>query len=88
MFLTIAAWLRTNAERYLMIAAEADIAKKYARRGPSRPKGLVAMLFMVIFVPIYRAIPWKIRSKMISAMPGSHRKSWTSRDRHTRKPAV
>lgn len=88
MFLKAATWLRTNAERYLMIAAEADIAKRYGHRGPSKPKGLLGAFFLTIFVPVYRAIPWKVRSVLITAMPGSHRKTWTPRDRHTQTPAV
>lgn len=88
MLLKAATWLRTNAERYLMIAAEADIARRYARRGPSRPSGLAGLFFLNIFVPVYRAIPWKVRSVLITAMPGSHRQTWTPRDRHTQTPAV
>jgi hypothetical protein len=41
-----------------------------------------------VFVPVYRRLPWKVRSAAIRAMPGSHRKGWDSRDRHTRSPAV
>ncbi len=83
-----ATWLRANAERYLMVAAEADIAKRYGHRGPSRPKDLIGLFFVTVFVPVYRAIPWKIRTVLITAMPGSHRKTWTPRDRHTGTPAV
>ena len=88
MLLKLATWLRTNAERYLTVAAEADIARRYAHRGPARPKGLVRLFFITIFVPVYRAIPWKTRSAIMGAMPGSHRQQWTPRDRHTRRPAV
>ncbi len=84
----VASWLRTNAERYLMVAAEADVAKRQGHRGPTRPSDPLGLFFLLVFVPVYRAIPWKVRSRMITAMPGSHRKTWTPRDRHTRRPAV
>jgi len=83
-----AAWLRTNAERYLMIAAERTVAERYGAKGPRRPPGVVPWFFLTIFVPVYRRLPWKLRAAAIHAMPGSHRQEWTARERHTRKPAV
>ena len=83
-----AAWLRTNAEKNLMIAAEETIAARYGSRMPARPPGLQSWFFLSVFVPVYRRLPWKVRSAAIRAMPGSHRKGWESRDRHTRSPAV
>ncbi len=88
MLVKASTWLRGNAERYLMIAAEADVAKRYGHPGPARRRDPLAMFFLVVFVPVYRAIPWKARSVLINAMPGSHRQHWTPRDRHTRPPAV
>jgi hypothetical protein len=31
-----------------------------------------------LFVPIYRRLPWKVKHFIILAMPGSHRRHWTS----------
>ena len=86
--LRLAAWLRSNAEKYLMIAAEKDIARRYGTPGPRRPPGLLSLFFLTVFVPVYRKLPWKLRAAAIQAMPGSHRQEWTARERHTRKPAV
>lgn len=86
--LRLAAWLRSNAEKYLMIAAEKDIARRYGTPGPRRPPGLLPLFFLTVFVPVYRKLPWKLRAAAIQAMPGSHRQEWTARERHTRKPAV
>lgn len=83
-----ATWLRTNAEHYLMIDAQGRIAARYGSRSPARPKGLMAWFFLTVFVPVYRALPWKLRAAVIRAMPGSHRQAWSPRDRHTRKPAI
>ncbi|MDP9073319.1 MAG: hypothetical protein M3N98_03925 [Actinomycetota bacterium] len=82
------AWLRDNAERHLMIAAEETIADRYGARMPNRPPGLRGWFFLSVFVPVYQRLPWKVRSAAIAAMPGSHRQGWESRDRHTRPPAV
>jgi hypothetical protein len=82
------AWLRSNAEKHLMIAAEATIGDRYGSRLPQRPAGLEGWFFQSVFVPVYRRLPWKVRSAAIHAMPGSHRQGWESRDRHTRPPAV
>jgi hypothetical protein len=82
------AWLRVNSEKHLMIAAEETIADRYGSRMPLRPAGLKGWFFLSVFVPVYHRLPWKVRSAAIQAMPGSHRKGWESRDRHTRPPAV
>ncbi|GAC1310470.1 MAG: hypothetical protein NVSMB16_07050 [Acidimicrobiales bacterium] len=86
--LRFATWLRVNAERYLKIAAEDTIARKYGHVGPVKPKGLLSLFFLSVFVPVYRRLPWKVRTFVIHALPGSHRQNWTPRDRHTRRPAV
>jgi hypothetical protein len=84
----LATWLRTNAERYLMIAAEKTVAERYGAPAPRRPRGLLPLFFLTVFVPVYRRLPWKLRAAVIQALPGSHRQEWTARERHTRKPAV
>jgi hypothetical protein len=80
------AWLRSNAEKHLMIAAEATIGDRYGSRLPVRPAGLEGWFFQSVFVPVYRRLPWKVRSAAIHAMPGSHRQGWQSRDRPTPPP--
>jgi hypothetical protein len=82
------AWLRVNAEKHLMIAAEETIAARYGSPMPVRPPGLQSRFFLTVFVPVYRRLPWKVRSFAIHALPGSHRQGWEARDRHTRPPAV
>ena len=86
--MAFSSWLRTNAEHYLMIGAQEQVARRYGARRPARPHGLVGWLFMSVFVPAYRHLPWALRSRVIHAMPGSHRQTWAPRDRHTRRPAV
>ncbi len=86
--LRFSSWLRTNAERYLKVAAEDTVARKYGHTRPVRPKGFRSWFFLGVFVPVYRRLPWKFRTFVIHAMPGSHRQAWTPRDRHTRTPAV
>jgi hypothetical protein len=81
-------WLRSNSEHYLLIAAQQGMAAKYGRPAPGRERGAKALFFRTLFVPIYRRLPWRFRSAVIRTIPGSHRRTWTPRDRHTRQPAI
>lgn len=79
---SLGAWLRENSERYLMEAAQEDMAQRYLdRAGPVGPPGLDVFFWRRIFVPVYRRIPWSLRQKIIQTMPGSHRQTW-----HRRSP--
>jgi len=73
-------WLRATSERYLMIAAQQDIAAKYGVPPPRRPRG-AGVFWLRVYVPAYRAVPWSLRSAIMRRMPGSHRMTWTTRDR-------
>ena len=73
-------WLRMNAERYLVEAAQVDMAKKYRNgSGPLLPKRTGAFFWRRIFVPVYRMLPWSVRGSIMRTMPGSHRRSWERR---------
>ena len=69
-------WLRANSERYLQEAAERDTAARYGRRPPAMRRRPPDLFWRHIFVPVYRALPWRMRLMMIRSMPGSHRKPW------------
>ena len=73
-------WLRATSERYLMIAAQQDIAAKYGVPPPRRPRG-AEIFWLRVYVPAYRAVPWRLRSAIIRRMPGSHRMTWTTSQR-------
>ncbi|MGH9117365.1 MAG: hypothetical protein ACRD0A_05675 [Acidimicrobiales bacterium] len=81
-------WLRENSERYLLVAAQDRMAGKYGGRAPVPEPGFKPWFFRRLFVPIYRRLPWPVRSKVIRAMPGSHRRTWARRDRSTHQPAI
>jgi len=83
---TFARWLRARSEHYLMVAAQRDLAAKYRVSPPRRPRGSEA-LWVGLYVPVYRALPWRLRSFVIQRMPGSHRRPWTKPTR-ARGPAV
>ncbi len=74
--MAFASWLRTNSEHYLVIAAQADIAKRDHRSGPVRQGGMKEFFWLSIFVPTYRLLPWKLRHFIMRSMPGSHRRHW------------
>jgi len=69
-------WLRANSERYLQEAAERDTAARYGRPAPVLRQRPVDLFWRHIFVPVYRALPWRMRLTMMRSMPGSHRKQW------------
>jgi hypothetical protein len=69
-------WLRTNAEHYLLIAAQDRVARAHDARGPRPPRGPVEFAWLRIFAPVYRALPWPLRHKIMLTMPGSHRRQW------------
>jgi hypothetical protein len=73
------AWLRSNSERYLLEAAQRDIAHRYLddARQPGPAEG--AFFWRRVFVPAYRRVPWRVRKRVIGMLPGSHRKTWTGR---------
>ncbi len=71
-------WLRSNAEHYLLIAAQDQIARRHGARRPNPPRGLSELLWLRVFAPVYRSLPWSLRHKVMLAMPGSHRRQWAS----------
>jgi hypothetical protein len=84
--MTFSRWLRATSERYLMIAAQRDIAAKYGTPPPRRPRG-AEVFWLRVYVPAYRAVPWRMRSAIMRRMPGSHRMTWTAGPR-PRGPAT
>ena len=81
-------WLRKNAESYLLLAAQRDVARTHDRPFLASTKGFKGVFFMKLFVPIYRVLPWKLRAFVLHAMPGSHRQTWTARERISKGPAI
>lgn len=78
---TFGEWLRRNSEHYLLEAAQRDLARQYlGREGTVGPGGPSPFFWRRIFVPVYRALPWRLRRRVIQIMPGSHRRSWRRRE--------
>jgi hypothetical protein len=70
-------WVRTNSQKYLLEAVQADLARQYLDRQPTvGPRTPQRMFWKYLFVPIYRRLPWKVKHFVILAMPGSHRRQW------------
>ena len=69
-------WLRSNSENYLMRDAQARMAHSSGLPAPKSIRGIKDALWMLLFVPIYRRLPWAIRSKAMHMLPGSHRREW------------
>jgi hypothetical protein len=81
-------WLRTNAEHYLLVGAQQQVAARYDLT-PSFPKhGVKGRLFLMLFVPIYRLLPWRVRLGVLQRLPGSHRQTWSPRPRTPNGPAI
>ena len=69
-----------------MVAAQEKIAAKYRVAPPRRPHG-AEVFWLRAYVPLYRAVPWPVRSSLMRRMPGSHRMKWTKPER-PRGPAI
>ena len=69
-------WLRSNSEHYLLVAAHRKLARTQGAPAPRPPHGFKEIFWLRIFAPVYAALPWAVRRRIMRAMPGSHRKSW------------
>ena len=67
--------LREVSERQLMTAAQREIARRYGTTPPLRPRG-AGRFWQQVYVPAYHRLPWKLRSTVMRAMPGSHQRTW------------
>lgn len=75
-------WVRTNSQKYLLEAVQADMARRYLDRPPPvGPRNPEVLFWKYLFVPVYRRLPWKVRHSIILAMPGSHRHGWGKQSR-------
>ncbi len=69
-------WLRSNSEHYLLIAAHQKLAEAQGTPAPRAPRGVKEIFWLKVFAPTYGVLPWPLRSRIMRAMPGSHRKTW------------
>lgn len=69
-------WLRSNSERYLLSAAQERVAKQNGMSLRVKSRGLKDYFWRYVFVPIYFAMPDRLRRKVFHALPGSHRRVW------------
>ena len=83
-----ARWLRSNSEDYLLMAAQRDVAARYDHPCPRPRQGFKGWFFLTLFAPIYRHLPWGLRSFVLRRMPGSHRQRWNPRARRPLGPAL
>lgn len=83
-FARFARWLRSNSEHYLLIDAQTRVAARHGARRPSPPSGLRDRFWRQVFAPAYRRIPWRLRKRLIAALPGSHRRDWPAADSDSR----
>jgi len=80
-------WLRGNSEHYLLIAAHQKLARTQGSPAPRPPKGAKEIFWLKVFAPTYALLPWSLRSRIMRAMPGSHRQTWADPPR-PQGPAV
>ena len=80
-------WLRANSEHYLLVAAHAKIARANGTPAPRPPRGIQELFWLRVFAPTYALLPWSLRSRIMRAMPGSHRRTWAPAPR-PQGPAV
>ncbi|MQA12759.1 MAG: hypothetical protein GEV09_00915 [Pseudonocardiaceae bacterium] len=80
-------WLRANSEHYLLVDAHERLAHRHGASSPRPPRGPKEIFWLRVFAPVYHALPWSVRHRVLKAMPGSHRKTWAPPPRR-RGPAV
>jgi hypothetical protein len=75
--MSFARWLRTNSEHYLLVSAQARVARRHEGINRPRPaRGPREWFWLWLFAPIYRLLPWALRQRIMRALPGSHRRPW------------
>jgi hypothetical protein len=77
-----------NAEKYLLITAQQRVANANDLPAPLPILDTKGKFFTKVFAPVYRVLPWSLRSKVLQLMPGSHRQQWSPRERKPNGPAV
>jgi hypothetical protein len=80
-------WLRRNSEHYLLVAAHRKLARTRGAPPPRTPRGAAEQFWLRVFAPVYAVLPWSVRSRILRAMPGSHRRPWAAPPR-PQGPAV
>jgi hypothetical protein len=85
--MSFARWLRTNSEHYLLLAAQERISRAHSANRPRPPRGARDWFWLRAFTPVYRALPWPLRRRVLRLLPGSHRQTWHAPPRST-GPAV
>jgi hypothetical protein len=73
--MTFARWLREVSEHQLLVAAQRDVAARHGTTPPRPPRG-VDRFWQQVYVPAYHRLPWRVRSTVMRALPGSHRRTW------------
>ncbi len=81
-------WLRSNAEHHLLRDAQARVATARGVPGPRPPQGVRERFWRQVFAPAYRLLPRTIRTRTMTAIPGSHRQEWPEPRYGPRDPAV
>ena len=81
-------WLRSNSEHYLAIDAQRRVGARYGASVQRKARGLKEIFWLNVFAPTYRLLPWGLRSRVIAALPGSHRRDWPVRSGRPSGPAV
>jgi len=69
-------WLRENSEHYLLVAAHQKLARTQGAPAPRPRHGAKEIFWLRVFAPVYAALPWPLRNRIMRAMPGSHRRTW------------
>ena len=71
-------WLRANSERYLLRDAQRRLSRASPlARPPAGSRRPDELFWTLVFVPVYRALPWGLRRRVMHLIPGSHRRRWT-----------
>lgn len=84
--MSVPRWVRAVSEEQLLIAAQRQIARRYGAPAPPPPRG-VDVFWQRVYVPLFYALPYRLRARVAGLMPGSHRRTW-HQPQQVKGPAV
>ncbi|MEP6817367.1 MAG: hypothetical protein ABI873_17640 [Marmoricola sp.] len=73
--MSVSRWVRQTSEHYLMIDAMEKVGRRLGANTPERPRG-AELFWRRVYVPVFHALPARVRDGVVARMPGSHRKEW------------
>ena len=73
--MSLNSWIRQTSEHHLMVDAMDKVGTRLGANTPKKPHG-AELFWRRVYVPVFHALPPRLRDGIVARMPGSHRKQW------------